>query len=165
MPALSAGKAAPGFDLPVLNGGRFSLQTALSRGPVILVFFKVSCPVCQYALPFVERIYQLHADKNVTIVGISQNGARDTTAFVKEYGITFPVLLDDASAYPVSNAYGLTNVPTVFWIGQDGGIEVSSVGWYRKDIDELNRKVAEKNRGTLMPIFEPGESVPEFRAG
>jgi len=165
MPALSTGTAAPGFDLPVMNGEKFSLHAALTHGPVILAFFKVSCPVCQYALPFIERIYQSHGGKDVTIVGISQNGAKDTAAFVKEYGMTFPVLLDDPNAYPVSNAYGLTNVPTVFWIGQDGQIELSSVGWSRKDIEEINRKAAEANRATILPVFEPGESVPEFRAG
>ena len=54
---------------------------------------------------------------------------------IKEFGITFPILLDEREAYPVSNAYGLTNVPTIFWIAQDGEIEVSSVGWIKADDD------------------------------
>ena len=33
--------------------------------------------------------------------------------FAHEFGVTFPVLIDDAG-YPVSNAYGLTSVPTYF---------------------------------------------------
>ena len=53
------------------------------------------------------------------------------------------MLLDDTRSYPVSNAYGLTNVPTVFWIAQDGEIEVSSVGWIKADFLELNRKMAD----------------------
>ncbi len=55
--------------------------------------------------------------------------------------MTFPVLLDDTSTYPVSNAYGLTNVPTIFWIAQDGEIEISSVGWIRKEMEEFNQRL------------------------
>ena len=56
----------------------------------------------------------------ITIVGISQNAKKDTAGFIKEYGVTFPVLLDDTESYPASNAYGLTNVPSLFWIAPDG---------------------------------------------
>jgi len=51
---------------------------------------------------------------------------------MKQFGVTFPVLLDDTRTYPVSNEYGLTNVPSVFWIAEDGEIEISSVGWGSK---------------------------------
>ena len=46
-------------------------------------------------------------------------------------------------SYPASNAYGLTNVPTIFWIAQDGEIEVSSVGWVKADFEEINRRMAD----------------------
>ena len=57
MAALEAGKQAPQFELPAMDGSKFSLQDALHRGPVLAVFFKNSCPVCQYALPYFERAY------------------------------------------------------------------------------------------------------------
>lgn len=132
MAALTPGTTAPDFTLRGMDGKEFSLHEALAGGPVMLAFFKVSCPVCQYTFPFIERIYKAYGNHNLTIVGVSQNDKKETAAFLKEYGVTFPVLLDDTSKYPVSNAYGLTNVPTIFWIAQDGGIEISSVGWERK---------------------------------
>lgn len=165
MPALSAGRAAPEFTLHTLDGRQFDLRQALSRGPVLAVFFKISCPVCQFALPYVERMYQAYAGKNVTIVGVSQNTKADTETFLRQYGITFPVLLDDTSSYPVSNAYGLTNVPTLFWIEGDGEIGLSSVGWSRADMEQINRHLAEAGRGQQASIFSPGENVPDFRAG
>jgi nanoRNase/pAp phosphatase (c-di-AMP/oligoRNAs hydrolase) len=79
--------------------------------------------------------------------------------------VTFPVLLDDTDTYPASNAYGLTNVPTIFWIAQDGEIEISSVGWERKEIEEINRKASELNGGGHKPVFHSGEQIPDFRAG
>jgi len=165
MAALTAGTSAPDFKLQSMDRKQFSLREALVRGPVVAAFFKISCPVCQYAFPFLERIYKAHGGKNVTIVGISQNDKKDTAAFVKEYGLTFPILLDDTNTYPVSNAYGLTNVPTVFWIAQDGEIEISSVGWDRKEIEQINRKAAKVNGEGLKPVFRAEEEVPDFRAG
>ena len=165
MAALTAGTAAPDFTMPNMDGKQFSLRQALGRGPVVLAFFKVSCPVCQFALPFIERIYKAHGDGIVTIPGVSQNDRTETAAFLKEYGVTFPVLLDDTKKYPVSNAYGLTNVPTVFFIAQEGSVEISSVGWLRSDIEEISRKAAQSAGATAVPVFKPNENIPEFTAG
>ncbi|HTW32136.1 MAG TPA: TlpA disulfide reductase family protein [Candidatus Sulfotelmatobacter sp.] len=165
MTALATGQKAPDFTLKTLDGKPFSPNHALARGPVVLAFFKVSCPTCQYAFPFFERLYKAYRDKGVTLVGISQNDASETAAFNKDFGVTFPVLLDDPRAYPVSNAYGLTNVPTVFWIAQDGEIEVSSVGWVKADFEQLNRKMAYAGKSAAAAMFQPGEEVREFRAG
>lgn len=165
MAALKTGASAPDFALPAVDGKTFSLQEALSRGPVVAVFFKISCPVCQYALPFIERIYQANKNQKVTIVGISQNDKKDTLAFMREYGLTLPILLDDTNRYPVSNAYGLTNVPTIFWIAQDGEIEISSVGWEKKAVEDINRMAAKDSGSGPRPVFHAGESVADFRAG
>jgi peroxiredoxin len=165
MAALNTGVAAPDFSLPTADGKKFSLKEALARGPVVLALFKVSCPVCQYAFPFLQRIHKAYGEKNATLIGISQDNPRDTNAFAKEYGITFPILLDDPASYAVSNAYGLTNVPTVFWIAPDGEIEISSVGWSRQDIESIYRKMAEDAGSSARPLFQPGEDVRDFRPG
>jgi peroxiredoxin len=165
MAALSSGTTAPDFSLQTMDGKQFSLSEALTHGPVVAAFFKISCPTCQYALPFLQRLYEAHGNKRVTIVGISQNEKKDTAAFIREYRLTFPVLLDDTRTYPVSNAYGLTNVPTIFWIGQDGEVEVSSVGWIRKEMEELNHRAAATSGDGHKPLFHPNEQVADFRAG
>ncbi len=165
MAAMGTGKKAPEFDLKTLDGKRFSLSDELARRDVVLVFLKVSCPTCQYALPFYERLYKTYGHDGITLVGISQNDAKDTAAFNKEFGVTFPVLLDDPRAYAASNAYGLTNVPTIFWIAQDREIEVSSVGWVKADFEEINRKMAEAGKIAPAALFKPGEDVRDFRAG
>jgi cytochrome c biogenesis protein CcmG/thiol:disulfide interchange protein DsbE len=165
MAALSPGISAPDFNLPTIKDEKFSLRAALARGPVVAAFFKVSCPVCQYAFPFLERIYQAHGKRSVTWVGISQNGKKDTLAFLKEYGVSFPVLLEDLDRFVVSNAYGLTNVPTIFWIAQHQTIELASVGWSRPDILEINGRAAAAAGDELVPVFAPGEQVADFRPG
>ncbi len=165
MAALTAGTRAPQFELTARDGAKFSLLDALNRGPVLVVFFKISCPVCQYALPYYERIYKAYGDQNVTIIGVSQNQKSDTSEFMKRYGITFPALLDDTKTFPASNAYGLTTVPTAFWISEDGEIEISSVGWVKQEFEEIARKVATVAGTIAQPIFQSGEQIADFRAG
>ena len=165
MTALANGTKAPDVELKTLDGKRFSLSGELARGPVVLVFFKVSCPTCQYALPFFERLYKAYGQKGVTLAAVSQNDAKDTAAFAKQFGITFPILLDDTNKYPASNAYGLTNVPSTFWIAQDGEIEISSVGWVKSDFEQINRKMGETGKVQPALPFQAGEDVRDLRAG
>jgi len=165
MAALPAGKPAPDFTLPTVEGKSVSLYSALAKGPVVLVFFKINCPVCQYALPFLERLYRAHHGEKVSILGVSQNNRSDTLAFMREYGVSFPVALDDPSNYAVSNAYGLTHVPTVFYITPGGEIEISSVSWSKADIEAMHRKLAEQHKQDPAPLWRRGEEIADFRAG
>jgi peroxiredoxin len=152
MTALLSGKQAPPFNLPTMDGTQFSLRDALTQGPVVAAFFKVSCPVCQYTFPFLERIYKNYGGPQVSFVGISQNDKKDTASFVRQYSVSFPILLDDTKNFPVSNA-------------QDGEIQISSVGWSRADIEEIATKAAPAIGNQRKPLFRAEENIPEFRAG
>jgi len=165
MAALVAGVHAPDFELPTVSGQRVSLKEARQKGPVVLAFFKVSCPVCQYAFPFIERLYRANQGANVTVVGISQDKRKDTQKFLREYGVTFTVGLDDPAKYIVSNAYGLSNVPTILYVTSDGEIEISSVGWAKADLEAINQKLADHHRQAPTPLWRRGEDVQDFRAG
>lgn len=165
MSALTAGVPAPNFTLSTVDGHSISLHEALKKGPVFLAFFKVSCPVCQYAFPFFERMYQANRGGHASFLGISQDNARDTRAFLKQFGVTFPVALDDPANYAVSNAYGLTNVPTLFYIESGGEIEVSSVSWAKTEVEEVNQKLAAHRHQPAPTLWHKGEEVREFRAG
>jgi peroxiredoxin len=166
MPALEAGVQAPEIELQYLDGKKFSLKEERKKGPVVAVFFKVSCPVCQMALPYLDRIYKAYAKSGAfTFVGVSQDNAADTKTFNRQLNITFPVLLDPMSKYPVSNAYGLTNVPTVFLISPEGEIEFATVSWSKADVEQLNRRLASVSDTTAAQIFLPGEKVAEYKPG
>ena len=94
MTALATGIAAPDFELKALDGKQFSLKEQLAHGPVVLAFFKVSCPTCQYAFPFLQRLHKAYGGQGVKLVGVSQNDVKETAAFAKEFGVTFPLLLE-----------------------------------------------------------------------
>ncbi len=131
----------------------------LPAGPVLLAFFKISCPVCQLTLPFLERIHQESAAPRLAIYGISQDGPDWTRDFMKRFGITFPVLLDpEKGGYPASNAYGLTTVPTLFLVERDGTVSWFLEGFNKAEIGALARKAG-------VNPYRPGEYVPEWKAG
>ena len=102
MTKVLAGHRAPDFALNGTNGRPFSLAEALRKGPLVAAFFKITCPVCQFTLPFLERLYKAYGDDRASFVGISQDDARDTKEFCAEFGVSFPTLLDE-DGYPASN--------------------------------------------------------------
>jgi peroxiredoxin len=164
MTNIVAGNLAPGFSLKSLGGQEFSLSSLMERGPVVPAFFKISCPVCQFTFPFLERLYQRYRGDNVTILGISQDDGRSTKKFASEYGVTFPLLID-TDGYPVSNAYGLTNVPTTFLIDTNGTVKVSSMGFDKKDLETIAGELAEHRKIALAPLFRADEIIPANKPG
>jgi peroxiredoxin len=165
MTHIVSGNTAPGFSLQSLDGKEYSLNDLLRRGPLVAAFFKVSCPVCQFTFPFLERLHKRYGGDGVTFLGISQDHARDAKEFVKEFGVTFPMLLDDENGYVVSNAYELTNVPTIFLIDTGGTVKVSSMGFDRKDLEAMAAELAQRRNIMLAPLFRPDEVVPINKPG
>lgn len=164
MSALPAGTTAPAISLESEAGQKLSLAEALKKGPVLAAFFKVNCPTCQFALPFVERLHETYAGPNFTVWGVSQNEAAATKEFLHEFGVKFPALID-AAGYPASNQYGLTNVPSLFLIAPDGKIQLTSVGFAKADLEKIASEAARASGKPAKPLFKSGEVVPEFKPG
>ena len=161
---LAAGAPAPPIKLPDVEGRPMTLAGLLQKGPVLAAFYKVSCPVCQFTLPFLERIHKAYGNERVAIIGVSQDDAGDTKEFRTEYGLTFPSLID-AEDYQVSNAYGLTNVPTLFLIQPDGTNAASFTGFDKQGLEGVSASFAEHLSKPVTPVFKPGESVPDHKPG
>jgi peroxiredoxin len=161
---IEAGHTAPDFSLQALDGKDYSLKKLLQRGPVVVAFFKISCPVCQFTFPFLQRLHERYASGGVTVIGVSQDDARSTKEFNQEYGATFPTVLD-AEGYPASNAYGLTNVPTIFLIAPDGKVKVSCMGFSKSDLEKIVAELAQHLKFQAAPFFRNDEIVPAYKPG
>ena len=158
------GNVVPGFSLKSLDGQEFSLGAALERGPVVLAFFKVSCPVCKFTFPFLGRLFETYGGEGVTFLGISQDNIGASRDFAHDFGVAFPVLVDEPG-YPVSNAYGLTTVPTFFLVNQDGAVEVASVGFGKAEIESIANRLADRRHIRRTPVFRADESIPAHTPG
>jgi peroxiredoxin len=161
---LSAGKVAPNWELSSTEGKKFSLKDGLAKGPVLLAFFKVECPVCQFTFPFLERLYQQMKAKGVQLWGVSQDNARATQRFAKEYGLTFPLLIDDYP-YETSRNYRLEYVPSLLLIGTDGKISIASEGFSKADLLAIHKALAQQHAVVPAALFQPYEQIPEYRPG
>jgi len=164
MTNLATGATAPGFSLKSLDGKEYSLGRLLGRGPVVAAFFKISCPVCQFTFPFIERLYRRYGSDDVAFLGISQDDAAKSREFAQKFGVTFPILLDE-KGYPVSNGYGLTTVPTFFLIDADATVKVSCTGFGKPELEEIAKLLAERRKIALAPLFAANESVPAHKPG
>lgn len=155
---------APDFELAWLEGGRRqTLKDLLAGGPVLLAFYKVTCPTCQLTLPFLNRLEKGRAADAPRVVAISQDDAAATHAFNRRFGVELPTLLDPSGSagtprYPASNAYGITNVPSLFLVEPDGRISLSAMGFDRAEMERLGERFG-------VRLFTPSDRVPVFQPG
>ena len=151
------GAKAPAFQLPALTGENWALADALSKGPLVLAFFKIACPTCQFTLPFLNRMATA-AGGSLRVVGISQDDASGTGQFLERFAPGLPTLLDSEGGYLTSKAFGITHVPSVFIVEQDGTIAGAADGFHKQMMEDLGVRGG-------VPAFLPGEQVPEMRPG
>ena len=161
---IESGHTAPAFSLKALDGKEYSLEKLLERGPAVVAFFKISCPVCQFTFPFLQRLHERYAGDGATVTGVSQDDARDTKEFNQEYGVTFLTLVD-IEGYPASNAYGLTSVPTIFLIAPDGKVKVSCMGFSKSDLEKIASELSLYKKMQAAPLFRTNEIVPAYKPG
>ena len=165
MKQLPTGVMAPDFELHTLGGEVFRLSEAVLGGPVVVAFYKVSCPTCQFTLPYLQRIYsEIGISSKVKIRGISQDDALDTTGFSERFGISFDSLIDP-HPYLTSSAYGIEYVPALFVVDSDMRIKLSDYGFSKAALSEVARIVAEGTRMGVPELFSANDGVPATRPG
>ena len=76
----------------------------------------------------------------------------------------FPTLVD-GSGYPVSNAYGLTTVPTVFLVAPEGVVKVNCMGFDKSALEQIAAELAQHERISASPLFRPDEVIPAYKPG
>lgn len=162
---LAVGAAAPDFELPELDGGVVRLGEWLAGGPVVVAFFKTTCPTCMLAFPFLERIHQRAS--GLRVLAVSQDGAEATRRFHDDFEITLATVIDAAATgYAVSDAYGITHVPSLFLVTRgkgaggagEGIVEWFSAGFSKPELEELGQRAGVAVFGVQdrVPVWKPG---------
>lgn len=146
---VAVGDLAPRFRL-----GSFALETLAE--PVLLAFFKITCPTCQLTFPFLQRL----ADRGgPRVVGISQDDAEGTAEFNEAFGVRFETIPDPkADGYAASNLYGLEYVPALFLVEPDGRVSWRSEGFAKADLEKLASRWG-------VELFEATDRVPIYKPG
>ncbi|MEO6990406.1 MAG: TlpA disulfide reductase family protein [Candidatus Baltobacteraceae bacterium] len=119
-PSMLAGAPAQSFQLPRLGGGTGSLADYRGR-IVVLTLWATWCPPCRAEMPDLERVHRALAARGVVILGIDQGeSAQAAGAFVRELGVTFPILLDEQQQY--GRVYEAVGLPTTIVVDRTGHI-------------------------------------------
>jgi len=129
LPSPREGFPAPDFTLDTLDGSRIKLSDL--RGKVVVVnFWATWCLPCREETPALEKSYEQYKDSGVVILGVnltSEDSLNDVKAFVQEFSLTYPILLDRDGN--VSNyLYQIKGLPTTFFINREGIIRTVLVG-------------------------------------
>jgi peroxiredoxin len=124
---LRAGRPAPDFTLPGLDGKMVSL--ADHKGHVVLVnIWATWCPPCIDEMPSMEALYKEFKGENFEILAVSIDalGARAVAPFMKKYNLSFPALLDPEAT--IKTLYQTTGVPESFIIDKQGILVEKIIG-------------------------------------
>jgi peroxiredoxin len=160
--------AAPTVRFRTTEGTVLSTADVVARGqglPVLLAFFKTSCPVCQLTWPYLERLHRAYGGKAVHVVGVSQNDAGSSRAYYAEHGgATFDLLLDPEPAFAASNAFDVESVPHLVLLSPEGLVEDVFAGWSKARMEALGARFASK-KVPFVPVIPAGDQVRDFSPG
>jgi thiol-disulfide isomerase/thioredoxin len=124
-PLVGPGEPAPPFTLEDLDGKTAAFRAGNGK-PSLIVFWTVFCPLCRELTPAVNEIARRHR-ATIRFASINLDGKRFTNAvhsFVKENGITYPVLLDSLRGdfFIASDPYGVEKTPTAVLVDASGKV-------------------------------------------
>ncbi|HEY6552207.1 MAG TPA: redoxin domain-containing protein [Vicinamibacteria bacterium] len=134
VPILAKGSAAPDFDLPAVDGRRYSLKDFASSRLLVLVFTCNHCPTAQAYEDRLQKLHDDYAKKGVAVVAVSPNDPKavrldelgysdlgdsleDMKLRAQERNFTFPYLYD-GDTQAMTRKYGPVATPHVFVFDQ-----------------------------------------------
>ncbi len=158
---VQTGHPFPDFTLPDLEGVSRATAEARNSGLLLVAFFKVSCPTCQLTFPYLQKLSE--ACPSLTVWGVSQNDATETRAFERDFGTSFPMLLD--KGLEVTDRFDLQTVPAMY-LTDESGLVLDYMGAWSKDfINGIARRVAEREGSAPAAPVSDADRVPAFTPG
>lgn len=144
--ATRSGYPAPDFALLDLSGREYRLSDL--RGKIVFLnVWATWCPPCREEMPSMERLHRSLAGRDFVMLAISEDaqGRQVVEPFVRQLGLTFPVLLDPDGFIP--KRYGVTGYPETFVIDRAGRIVQHLIGpedWGSEQVLEYFRRLLDQ---------------------
>lgn len=147
-PALSPmdGKPMPNLTFTAMDGKKVSL--ASFKGKVLFInLWATWCAPCRDEMPGMQKLYEKMKGENFEMIAISidKDGLKAVAPFVKELGLTFPILLDVEQQ--AAGPFHITGVPETFLVSPEGIILHHLVGpatWDKPEIANALKSLARK---------------------
>jgi thiol-disulfide isomerase/thioredoxin len=126
--------------------------------------FKTTCPTCELTWPFLERVRKAGGE-GLQVVAISQDDPVQTAEFGRRLRTGLRTVYD-LEPWPASDGLGVTTVPTLFLVGEDGIVQDTIVGFQREKFQDLADRGARVAGRPPVPVFGAADrEVPALRAG
>lgn len=151
MEKLQIGSIVPQFELPDQHGELFSLDPVLGKKNLVIYFYpKDDSPGCtRQACSFRDQ-YEVFADANARIIGISNQSVESHLAFAKKYRLNYTLLSDDHNKVRTlfgvpGNLFGLIPGRVTYVINKEGKVvyRFNSQTQTQKHVDEALRIIRE----------------------
>lgn len=108
---LNVGDQAPDFSAPDLNDNVFSLISALSEGPVVMIFYRGQwCPFCNKHLKKLEENLENIYGKGASVVAVSPEKSEFLKRTAEKTHASFSLLYDEG--YKIAEAFDVAFRPT-----------------------------------------------------
>lgn len=118
-PAASVGDAAPDLDLPDVDGTTRSFADLAGRKRVLVTW--ASWCGCRHELAAWQEIQDELADDGLAIFSVALDARpEDSRPWIEAADPEYPVVVD--TAHVTAERYGITNVPSVVWVDEEGRI-------------------------------------------
>ncbi len=127
--------AAPSFLLPDIDGATRTLSEFEGR-VVIANFWATWCPPCRAEIPSMQRSWEKLEPRGAQMLALHVGGDADQIwAFLAEFNVTFPVLIDHSGA--VARMWQTIGLPTTYVVDPQGRKNLRAIGertWDHPDI-------------------------------
>ena len=123
------GQPAPDFTLRTLTGDEVSLSD-FSGQLVLINFWATWCAPCRLEMPELVHSYNTHREEGFVILAVNlthQDSIEDVEAFVEEFEMDFPVLLDETGTV-ADELYHLFGLPMSVFVNREGIITHTYIG-------------------------------------
>ena len=174
-PVCDFGLAAIDFDLPGIDGTRWTLEKCRGEKGLLVMFI---CNHCPYVKSIRQRIVR---DTNeLRLLGVNsvaimsndpsqyeEDSFENMQGIAKEFDFSFPYLLDESQQ--IAKAYGAVCTPDFFGYNKDlqlqyrGRLDESrketAADHVRRDLFEAMRQVSESTQGPKQQIPSMGCSI------
>lgn len=167
--AFAPGSPSPSAAFSRPGGGSVTTEGLLAEAnglPLLLAFFKTSCPTCRLAWPYLQRLHEAYGGTGVRVVGVSQNGIEESQRFFEEWGqARFDLVMDPEPGFAASNAFHVEAVPHLVLISPAGLVEEIFSGWSKARMEDLGSRLAAGRSLARIPVVPPGDLVRDFQSG